>query len=93
MKTAPVASFSANPWGLHDTSGNVLEWVADCMHKNYKGAPVDGSSWEEPGCSQRLVRGGAWSNPADSSRVAKRLGMRADVRQDNLGFRLVRELD
>ena len=93
VKTAPVGSFSANPWGLQDTSGNVLEWVADCMHKNYKNAPTDGSSWAESGCSQRVVRGGAWSNPADSSRVAKRLGMRADVRQDNLGFRLVRELN
>ncbi|MEL0082401.1 MAG: SUMF1/EgtB/PvdO family nonheme iron enzyme, partial [Gammaproteobacteria bacterium] len=93
VKTAPVSSFAANPWGLRDTSGNVLEWVADCMHKNYKGAPVDGSAWQQSGCTERVVRGGSWSNPADGSRVAKRVGIRADVRQDNLGFRLVRELE
>ncbi len=93
VKTAPVGSFPGNPWGVRDSAGNVHEWVADCMHKNYEGAPVDGSSWQESGCSERVVRGGSWSNPADGSRAAKRVGMRADVRQDNLGFRLVREID
>lgn len=93
VKTAPVGSFQPNPWGIFDTSGNVLEWVADCMHPSYEDAPLDGSAWQQSGCPERVVRGGSWSNPADGSRVAKRLGMRADVRQDNLGFRLVRELD
>ncbi len=93
VKSAPVGSFPANPWKLHDTSGNVLEWVSDCMHPNYKGAPTDGGSWQESGCEERVVRGGSWDKPADSARVAKRQGLRADVRQDNLGFRLVRELN
>ena len=93
VKSAPVGSFPANPWKIHDTSGNVLEWVSDCMHPNYKGAPTDGSSWQESGCEERVVRGGSWDKPADSARVAKRQGLRADVRQDNLGFRLVRELN
>ncbi|RLA10250.1 MAG: hypothetical protein DRQ54_00110 [Gammaproteobacteria bacterium] len=93
VETAPVGSFSANPWGLHDTAGNVLEWVSDCMHKNYVNAPVDGSSWQQTDCEERVIRGGSWSNPADNGRVAKRGGMGANVRQDNLGFRVVRELD
>ncbi len=46
-QTALVGSFDANPFGLHDTAGNVWEWVKDCWHENYDGAPADGSAWEE----------------------------------------------
>ena len=44
-QTEPVASFKPNPFGLYDTAGNVGEWVQDCWHKNYQGAPSDGSAW------------------------------------------------
>ncbi|MCG2634235.1 MAG: SUMF1/EgtB/PvdO family nonheme iron enzyme [Gammaproteobacteria bacterium] len=90
-RTAPVGSFAPNPFGLHDTAGNVLEWVQDCFHKGYQGAPVDGSAWEEPGCARRVVRGGSFSNPPDSLRVTKRTSMDPTSRRDNIGFRLVRE--
>ena len=43
-RTAPVGSFAANPFGLHDVHGNVWEWVADCWHDDYQGAPVDGGA-------------------------------------------------
>jgi formylglycine-generating enzyme required for sulfatase activity len=45
-KTAPVASFSANAIGLYDMHGNAWEWVQDCWHDNYKGAPTNGDAWE-----------------------------------------------
>jgi hypothetical protein len=39
-----VGSFKPNPFGLYDMGGNIHQWVADCWHENYKGAPSDGSA-------------------------------------------------
>ena len=58
--TAPVGSFSANAWGLHDLHGNVWEWVQDCSNDSYVGAPTDGSAWTSGDCGLRVIRGGSW---------------------------------
>ena len=67
--TVPVGSYSANAFGVHDTVGNVEEWVDDCWHKSYKDAPTDGSAWwsaNEGNCLRRVLRGGYWgSKPRD----------------------------
>jgi formylglycine-generating enzyme required for sulfatase activity/CRP-like cAMP-binding protein/rhodanese-related sulfurtransferase/chromosome segregation ATPase len=89
-RTAPVGSFQANSFGIHDTSGNVEEWTGDCYHPNYQNAPSDGSAWQSPGCTQRVVRGGSYTSPLDSVRSAKRAQYEQGTRLDNLGFRVVR---
>jgi formylglycine-generating enzyme required for sulfatase activity len=62
-----VASFQANPFGLYDMAGNVSEWVQDCWHDTYVRAPLDGSSWDNPGCQRRVVRGGYWASSPDQA--------------------------
>ena len=62
----PVGQKPINPWGLHDILGNVWEWVGDCYHPDYEGAPADGSAWTTDcqrlsnGNLTRILRGGAW---------------------------------
>ena len=59
-QTAPVGSFPANAFGLHDMHGNLEEWVLDCWNDTYSGAPTDGSAWLSGDCGQRVSRGGCW---------------------------------
>lgn len=87
---APVASFRANAWGLYDMGGNLSEWVADCWHASYRRAPADGLAWYNPGCRQRVIRGGSWANSPQQTRAAWRLSQDSDVTSARIGFRLVR---
>jgi formylglycine-generating enzyme required for sulfatase activity/CRP-like cAMP-binding protein len=90
--TAPVASFPPNNFGLYDIEGNVREWVMDCYHPNYSGAPLDGSAWLERGCRERVVRGGAYNKTSDSMRSIWRGHIKPNLRFTFIGFRVVREL-
>jgi formylglycine-generating enzyme required for sulfatase activity len=96
-QTAPVGSFAPNPWGLYDTVGNVWEWVQDCWHESYEGAPGDGSKvWEAEGggdCTLRVIRGGSWFDVPWGVRSAFRDWDKPDNRHDKLGFRLAQDLD
>jgi formylglycine-generating enzyme required for sulfatase activity/class 3 adenylate cyclase len=85
-----VASFSPNPFGLYDMTGAVAQWVSDCWHKDYQGAPKDGSSWEAPNCRERVLRGGSWMNDASTSRPANRNRYDPGVRYPAHGLRVVR---
>lgn len=89
---APVMSFLPNPFGLYDISGNVSEWVEDCWHENYVRAPTDGSAWVNPGCDERVIRGGSWGSAPDQDRSAFRQGAQADTRSGRVGFRVARDL-
>jgi formylglycine-generating enzyme required for sulfatase activity len=94
QKTVPVDSFAANPWGLYQVHGNLWEWVEDCWHVNYQGAPTDGSAWttscRESG--RRVVRGGSWLYDPQFLRSASRTGTTSVDRDFSLGFRVGRTL-
>lgn len=91
--TAPVGSFEANNWGLHDMLGNVWEWVQDCWHRNYHAAPLTGSAWVGGGCAKRVGRGGSWIEGAGGLRVSSRHGGPVELRGRSIGFRLARDAD
>jgi formylglycine-generating enzyme required for sulfatase activity len=88
----PVGSFAPNPFGLHDVNGSVWEWVNDCWHNNFKGAPGDGKSWEDANCRVRVIRGGSWRENASYMPSSTRFKYDANVRHSQNGFRVVREL-
>jgi len=85
-----VGRFPPNPFGLYDTAGNVSEWVYDCFHETYEGAPDDGAVFEGGQCEWRIARGGSFSNPSTSLRSAKRYKMKPEKKYDNVGFRVIR---
>ena len=91
--TRPVdtATYAANAFGLHDTAGNVAEWVEDCYHGDYEGAPVDGSAWNAADCKERGVRGGSYLNAAKSLYVSRRDKLAANKSENHIGFRVVRD--
>ncbi|WP_300333471.1 SUMF1/EgtB/PvdO family nonheme iron enzyme [Accumulibacter sp.] len=79
-------------WGLRDMHGNVWEWVADCWHDNYHGAPGDGRVWEGGDCGRRVWRGGSWSLNARNARSAIRDRVAPVNRSGHAGFRPSRML-
>jgi formylglycine-generating enzyme required for sulfatase activity len=90
--TAPIGSFLANGFGLHDMHGNVLEWVEDCYRDDYVDAPADGSASVNGDCGLRIQRGGKWFAKPNLVRSASRSASLLSTRSDVLGFRVARTL-
>ena len=92
-KTVSVGSFPSNGYGLHDVHGNVWEWVEDCWHTSYAGAPKDGRAWTTGGdCTDRVLRGGSWISKPRILRAANRNRNEAGNRNNVNGFRVARTL-
>ncbi|MCP4697560.1 MAG: formylglycine-generating enzyme family protein [Gammaproteobacteria bacterium] len=89
-QTAPAGSFAANPFGLHDTTGNVREWTGDWYDSGYYAVspaldpvgPVSGS--------ERVMRGGSWPHVGRYARSAYRHRDSPDERRMYFGFRFAR---
>jgi len=88
-RTAPVGSYEANPWGVQDSIGNVLEWTADWIG-GYSGGQERNPRGPSNG-QYRVIRGGSWYNDAWFVRSAARVWYFPSLRSDNLGFRCAQD--
>ena len=93
-KTHPVGTKKANALGLHDISGNVLEWCFDRYDNNpaaNDGAYESGGFVTDPqgaASGGRVMRGGSWAGGAEGCVVGIRNIDSPDSSYDFLGFRV-----
>lgn len=86
-----VDAYPPNAFGLYGMGGGAAEWMSDCWHRNYQGAPHNGSApWGAADCRERVLRGGSWVDEAGSLRVSSREYYDASVRYPTHGFRVAR---
>lgn len=90
--TKPVASFAPNGAGAYDLLGNVWEWTSDCWDDSAASAPSSSGGANSQGCSSRVVKGGAWNSGRWRLRAAHRLGKDYTARENDVGFRVVKEM-
>lgn len=92
VRTAPVGSYEANPWGLHDMSGNVAEWTADWHASDYYIQSPERNPKGPSSGLYRVQRGGSWLATPIFVRSAYRVWVTPSTRNDVLGFRCAQDV-
>jgi formylglycine-generating enzyme required for sulfatase activity len=93
--TSPVGALESNGFGLYGMHGNALEWVQDCYHISYSGAPRDGTAWlasVNGDCPRHVLRGGSWFHIPPYLRSSYRYGFTTHEADYTTGFRLAMAL-
>lgn len=92
--TTVVGMYAANAFGLYDMLGNVREFVEDCQHVDYEGAPSDGTAWTADcqrlhGSTMVIHRGGSYnSGPIGASPTYRGHAGRDNRSSTGEGFRI-----
>jgi formylglycine-generating enzyme required for sulfatase activity len=86
-QAAPVGQFQANPFGLHDMSGNVWEWTCSVWRDQYEGQEQQCASMNN--FDARAVRGGSWGYGPKYIRSTVRGEFEPDIRYNGFGFRIM----
>ena len=88
--TAPVGSFTSNPFGLYDTAGNVWEWTCSEYIDSYQGQEQNCANLNDGSLRKVVIRGGCWGFNPRGIGAANRYRDGVSFRGNALGFRLVR---
>ena len=89
-QTHPVGQKQPNNLGLHDTLGNVLEWVHDWYADAYYSVSPPVDPLGPVSGTYRVLRGGSWNYDSNVGRVSRRDIAVPGVDSDHAGFRAAR---
>ena len=92
-ETAPVGSYprGISPFGIEDLAGNVFEWCLDYFEP-YRGKDIVNRRSPAQG-TQRIYRGGSWRSKASSLRASARHFNLPNYSSNDIGFRIVCEVE
>jgi formylglycine-generating enzyme len=105
VRTAPVKTYPANAWGVHEMAGNVWEWCNDWYRadeysrtmtsKSNPPGPDESYDPNEPYTPKRVIRGGSFlchQSYCESYRNSARRGTSPDTGMSHTGFRCVKAI-
>ena len=94
VATARLGSYpgGVSPFGVHDMSGNVEEWVADWYSKNYYELEEGDNPKGPTSGLGRVLRGGSWRDNIKFATTTARTAAGPHTSSDHIGFRCARSL-